>query len=209
MEPADGGTMGRFRIERVSHEWLLMLLDAYHEFDIGVYEELHLEAARRGEAPACRPGCCNCCLRADVPISDLELSGLYWFCSEKLQEPSRRQVKDQLRRHRKLLRCPFLVEPLCAVYPVRPLACRQYFVFGHSCAWDEDVPAKRPRDIWRPSREVAKSAALKMLPFYGLKDEAGCLKAFEEGFARKHSLSMHKADLGIICEAMDFLDKKN
>jgi Fe-S-cluster containining protein len=201
--------MGKFRLQRVSHEWLLILLDAYHEFDIGVYEELHREAARRRESLACHVGCYNCCLRADVPISELELSGLYWFCSVKLSGPSRRQVKDQLRRHKKLLRCPFLMEPLCAVYPVRPLACRQYFVFGRPCALDEDLLAKRPQDIWKPSREVAKSAALKMLPFYGLKGEARCLKAFEAGFMSQHSISMHKADLSLIYEAMEFFDSRN
>lgn len=60
--------------------------------------------------------------------------------------------------------CPFLCDRRCAIYPVRPLNCRQYHVLNRPCAPGEDIAKDRPRDICIPANdEDTYKAAVYML----------------------------------------------
>ena len=195
-----------FPVDEARYDWLRILLDAYYIVDIGSAEGLVKEERKRKSKVACHKGCHNCCLKPSVPITPLEIQGLSWFSSEKLKNPLRQVVKKQLFKHKQTTQCPFLVERLCAIYPVRPIACRHYFVFGLPCEPDEDPFLTRTKDIWSPGREVAQKASFEMLPFYGITDKNKQLIAFESGYILNISEQMHTLDWTAIGYAIELFD---
>ena len=199
----------RYNEYEKKYQWLPMLLDAYHINDKGVYKELKLEQARRKEKVACHEGCHTCCLKSDVPISEIEVSGISWFSVEIINDTIlRNKLKIQLKNHHKNLQCPFLTDGVCSIYPVRPFACREYFVFSAPCKPNEDAIISRPKDVWNPSRNVAWKSASKILPYYGYNDELEKIRVFESGFIHKNSKSMHRLDLTLIANTMDKFDSQ-
>ena len=197
----------RFPEHERKYNWLSMLLDAYHINDVGIYKELTIEKKQRKQKIACHKGCHNCCSKPDVPISEIEIAGISWLSSEIIVDLTLRiRLKKQLRNHKKSLQCPFLVEGVCSIYPVRPIACREYFVFGMPCKQDEQPEGTRPHDVWSPSRNVARKTALKILPFYGFHEEPDKIRAFEEGFLHRNSVSMHLYHWALIAQTMDKFD---
>ena len=196
----------KFPKDEEKHKWLPMLLDAYYKDDAGILKELKIEEIKRGSKVACRKGCHYCCFKMEVPISQIEIIGLSWYSSEKVIGNVREKLKEQLLNHKENLHCPFLIDKICAVYPVRPLICREFFVFSLPCKPNEDVSKTRPQDIWSPSRKVCKSAAFEILPFYGITDEKEKLIAYESGFISHNSRPMHTCDWTLIYEAMTKFD---
>jgi uncharacterized protein len=197
----------RFPKHEEKYEWLSMLLDAYHVNDVGTYKELKIEKKKRNQKIACHKGCFKCCLKPDVPISEIEFVGISWYSSEMISDSTiRNKLKKQLRNHRKNLKCPFLLDGVCSIYPIRPLACREYYVFGKPCDDDEEPILSRPYDVWSPSRNVARKSALKILPFYGFHEESQKVKIFEKGFIHEKSRSMHLHDWTLIANTMDMFD---
>jgi len=179
-----------------------MLLDAYYKDDVGILKELKVAERKRGSKIACCKGCHYCCLKMEVPISQIEIMGLSWYSSEKVIGTVREKLKEQLLNYKKNLHCPFLIDKICVVYPVRPLICREFFVFDSPCKPNEDVLKTRPSDIWSPSRKVCKSAAFKILPFYGITDEKEKLIAYESGFISQNSRPMHTCDWTLVYDTM-------
>ena len=197
----------RFPEYEKKYDWLSMLLDAYNVNDIGVYKELKIERKQHKKNIACYKGCFKCCLKPDVPICEIEIAGVSWYSSELISDSTIRiKLKEQLRDHKKSFQCPFLVEGVCSIYPMRPLACREYFVFGVPCSDDEQPELTRPHDVWSPSRNVARKSALKILPFFGFYEESEKIRVFEDGFIHKNSVSMHKYDWTLIAKTMDKFD---
>jgi len=182
----------KYPFDEAKYDWLPILLDTYHIVDIGISIELPEEEKRRGAKTACHEGCSNCCLNPIVPITPLELSGISWYASEKLMGDLRTTLKKQLLNHTKTSSCPFLVDALCAIYPLRPLACRQFFVFNKPCGWKEDISKTRPHDAWTHSRSIARRAAIAMLPFYSIKKREEQIKAFENGYIAEIAKPMHR-----------------
>ena len=172
--------------------WLAILLDAYHAIDAGTASELRDEERKRGARVACRRGCAACCLRPVVPLNPLEVQGICWYASEKLKGVARAAVIEQLRLHRQTAQCPFLVDSACAVYAVRPNACRILYVFGRPCGPEEEVELTRPGDIWTHSAEVAWLAATILLPHFGISGRREMEDAFEEGFLYDISSPLHE-----------------
>ncbi len=151
--------------------WLPMLLDAYAVVDKGVRKALVPEH-QRGRRLACAKGCSACCrTHKDIPVYPLELVGITWYATEKLQEPLRAKLKAQLRNHAQREVCPFLVDGICSIHPMRPMACRQFNVFEQPCAEGEDPYHTRRADVLRPIPRFADEAFFLMLPFYGIADE--------------------------------------
>ena len=62
--------------------------------------------------------------------------------------------------------CPFLHEGRCAVYPVRPMACRRYIVYGVPCAQGEDPTCTRPHQVLQPGQDFLQAALRHTLPWY-------------------------------------------
>lgn len=125
--------------------------------DVAANQLMILEAyAAEGLEPTCRAGCSACChqlvmttmaearataeLIHDLPEAELrrlELSLEGWLSAtsdlrRRLQEAADDELEPVVEAiasdyWRKRIPCPFLREGLCAVYEVRPLACRHHF----------------------------------------------------------------------------------
>jgi hypothetical protein len=129
--------------------WLNLLLDAYSVVDVGV--ELALAQQSKGRVLACRKGCAGCCrIQAAVPVYPLEMAGMAWYCTEAVSGDQRFILADQLESFEEGKPCPFLVDEICVIYPLRPMACRQFNVFGLPCAENEDPFYSRPEDVLTP-----------------------------------------------------------
>ena len=177
--------IGRER-ERYPHEadlpWLAILLDSYHLFETGCAHELAAAEAARGAKIACRTGCWACCSRPSVPMTEIEIMGVSWYVLGLLRGERRDEVVAQLKQHRQRNECPFLLHGECAVYPVRPFACRFLHVFGAPCTPEEIPVESRPQDIWTPGPAVVRPAIFKMLTYFGfirLEDKEA---AFASGY---------------------------
>lgn len=188
-------------------EWLSVLLQAYAVVDAGVKKAVSEEEKRRGAKLACAPGCDVCCkYQKDIPVYPLELNGIYWYAAERVLLPAREIVRTQLRQNRKDNPCPFLVSGSCAVYPVRPISCRQYNVFGQRCAEGEDAFHTRRGDVLTPIKEYADAAVFVMLPFYGIGGEKERMKAVKEGYLHKRARNIQDMDFRSLVRMMDSLD---
>ena len=173
------------------HPWLTILLDTYYILTTGTALALKDEEARRGQTVGCGSGCAGCCMRPEVPVTLLEVLGMWWFVMEKLPPGPREQLKQRLINHTGGLQCPFLVEARCIVYPVRPLACRFLHVFGTPCKPEEIPVQDRPQDVWLP-REAVPRAIFTMLEYFGLNTVEERLKAMEEGYIAGVSSPMNE-----------------
>ncbi|KHK00589.1 YkgJ family cysteine cluster protein [Desulfovibrio sp. TomC] len=155
----------RFREACARLPWLGALLEAYAILDAGIARAVAADSRN----PACHSGCHACCLQP-IPVSSLEVQGLRWFALTQLSGRPARLVGAAL-----LLsptgtgeRCPFLVDGACSVYALRPMACREFVVFGRPCQSEEHVEALRPEDLL-PLPEAAQSRAFAaLLPHYGV-----------------------------------------
>lgn len=146
--------------------WLTALIEAGSILDRGVARAI----AGSGRAPACGPGCHACCSQP-IPISTIEAQGLRWFALSHLRGDLANVVGTALALQRQSP-CPFLVDGACAVYPLRPLACREYIVFNTPCRPGERPDQTRPRDVLPLPRIAQLQAFSALLPFYGVKDDA-------------------------------------
>ncbi len=150
--------------------WLSMLLDAYFIADKGIAIEIS-KRLRSGEHLACKKGCSSCCTtHVTIPIYPLEVVGIYWFVIEKTLGPERDIIKKQLASFRKGKGCPFLIAGVCAIHPVRPLACRHFNVFNKPCRPGEDPYYTRRKDVLTPNERFKQRALAAMLPFHGIKE---------------------------------------
>ncbi|MGE5155230.1 MAG: YkgJ family cysteine cluster protein [Bdellovibrio bacteriovorus] len=167
--------------------WLAALFDAYHEIDLGVHEAVRREEGQ-GRRLACARGCAACCRsHTDIPLYPLELMGLYWYCIEELRGELRGRLRQQLAESRRIASCPFLVDDVCSVHPLRPMACRQFNVFDRPCAEGEDAYHSRRQDVMTPIRRFADAAFERLLPFYGVKSKRDRREAIRQG--RIHALA--------------------
>jgi len=161
--------------------WLPLLLEAYAIVDAGINEATRREEAQ-GRALACHKGCAACCRsHTTIPIYPLELIGINWYVVEKITAPVREQLKQQLRDHKKGEPCPLLVDNACAVHPLRPMACRQFNVFGTVCTEGEDAYYTRRQDVLTPIRDYTDEAFDVLLLFYGIKKSGERKRMIQSG----------------------------
>ena len=152
------------KLERM-HPGMDLLLDAFALVDCGIAEDL----AHRG-MPACGPGCYACCMQP-IPATPLEILGLRLFLEsqapQNVQAAARAAVAAPHEKKAALQQpCPFLHAGNCAAYPVRPIACRRFVVFGAPCRQGEDPCKTRPKDVLRPDAAVMRAALRLTLPWY-------------------------------------------
>lgn len=186
------------------YDWLPMLLDAYKIADDGTAKCLKAS----GKGSPCSKGCYACCLNPSVPINPIEIAGISWYCAEKITGQLRKKLKQKLLKHNDdSLECLFLIEGSCSIYPLRPLACRQFYVFGEKCKPFEDILKTRPQDILRFDRKYAKKVAMKILPFFEIFKDSDKIKAFDDGFIMAVSIEMHRLDWKEIYKNMISFEK--
>lgn len=199
----------RFPDDEEKLPWLSALLEAYAVIDRGVSFAINVEKEKRNRRLACRQGCDKCCgTHKDIPVYPLELVGLYWFSSEKTDGQLREALKERLSSHREGEACPFLITGSCSVHPVRPVACRQFNVFGEPCREGEDPYYTRRDDVLTPIQGYTNKAFSVMLPFYGTtegEDEAQAVKRI----IHTQVLNLQTYDWKKLLRLMDDLDAKN
>jgi Fe-S-cluster containining protein len=189
------------------YKWLPLLLRAYYRNDLGTYDEMHKFHKKSKRKIACTQGCYNCCLNPIVPITQIEFMGISWYASEIINDVDIRNIlKQQLQEHKDKLSCPFLVNHECSIYPIRPIACREFHVIGKPCSKDENLVETRPGDIWSPSRKVARKTAMELLRFYGFETEKERLDAYEYGFIHRNTKDMHTIDWNEILNTMNIFE---
>ncbi len=176
--------------------WLPVLLEAYSVIDAGVRHAVEDFEKRQNRRLACKKGCGHCCqTHADIPFYPLELTGIYWFCVEKIGPEARAELKKRLRDSSAGAApeggCVFLQGGSCSIHPLRPAACRQFNVFGRPCGQGEDPFFSRRGDVLTPVREYTDRAFFIMMPFYGIHDETQREKALKEGSFVLHAQAMN------------------
>jgi len=188
------------------HPWLSLLLDAYYFVDRGIAEAVKAESGK-GRKLACSRGCSSCCrTHSTIPVYPVELVGLSWYVTEKIKGPERELVKAQLRNYKENDPCPFLIEGVCSVHPMRPISCRQFNVFGTPCAEGEDPYYTRREDVLSPIRKYVDRAFFIMLPFYGIQSEAQRWKIIESGAVHRVVKLMQTCNWKSLAEKMEEFD---
>ncbi len=162
----------QFPEDEQRHDWLGMLLHAYQITDAGVAEGIRL-MEQQGHRLACAKGCSSCCVtHRSIPTYPIELVGITWYATEKLSGELREPLKQQLREHRKGDPCAFLVDGICGIHPMRPMACRQFNVFNRICDEGEDAYYTRRHEVLTPIQRYVNDAFMRTMPFYGIKNKA-------------------------------------
>ena len=203
--------------------WLPMLLEAYSVIDAGVLHAADDLEKRQGKKLACKKGCGNCCRsQTDIPFYPLELTGIYWFCMEKMEQSAREELKERIRgrcgtggpvvtgtpgNKGEEGGCVFLQGGSCSIHHVRPVACRQFNVSGKPCGPAEDPFFTRRGDVLTPIREYMDRAFFIMMPFYGIHDDARRQKAVSDGiFLRTQAMNLQKQDWKELLKLMEQFD---
>lgn len=195
-----------FPEDEAVYPWLSRLLDAYYKADQGVAEGVR-RAEGEGRRLACARGCAACCeTHATIPVYPLELMGLSWYATEKLAEPWRGRLQRQLREGSE--GCPFLVDGVCAVHPLRPMACRHFNVFDRPCAEDEDPYYSRREDVLTPIARFKDAALEATLPFYGIKTKQERRRAMKSGAVHRMARVMKACNWPSLAERMAGFDRK-
>jgi len=198
----------QFALDEAVFSWLSPLLDGYAVTDRGVNEAVAREE-KEGRALACARGCASCCRsHTTIPVYPLELVGLTWYASEKLEGATRDKVKTQLRAHASGEPCPFLVEGVCSIHPLRPMACRQFNVFGQACAEGEDAYYSRREDVLTPIQKYADEAFMTMLPFYGVNDPEQQKQVIKSGQIHQLARVLQECSWASVADKMDDYDAR-
>lgn len=186
----------RFPDDEAKHPWLPALLRMHAVVDAGVATAVRAEERRRRLTRACRRGCDVCCrAQSDIPVFQIELAGISWFCVEKLAGAARASVRTRLERHADGGRaCPFLVEHACAVHPVRPMACRLFNVFGRRCAEGEDPFYERRAEMLVPPPGLLARAYRALLPFHGVTEPQDQDAWLERGLVKSLAVNLPACD---------------
>lgn len=192
-----------FPDDEASHPWLSMLLDAYLIFDEGVAEAVQREE-KKGRKLACKKGCSACCrAHVTIPVYPLELAGMTWYATEKVQNQQRRKLKQQLKNYEGSDTCPFLVEDICSIHPLRPAACRQFNVFDRECGEGEDAYHTRRKDVMTPIQKYVDKAFNVTLPFYGAKSRAQRRQVIKSGAIHTKVVPMLKCNWSTLPDKME------
>ncbi len=205
----ESGKRVTFPEDEARHEWLPRLLDAYAIADAGVAEGIRREESQ-GRKLACGRGCAACCRsHQTIPVYPLELVGLSWFVTEKVEGGTREKLKAQLRDFKEGDPCPFLVDEVCSVHPLRPMACRQFNVFGQVCAEGEDAFYTRREDVLTPLRRYVDEALLVTLPFYGVKKKSDQKRAIQSGQVHQLAKVLQECNWTSLAERMEAWGKSH
>ena len=195
-----------FPDDEKNHPWLSTLLEAYYIVYKGIVHAIDAEQ-KKGNKLACTQGCSNCCkTHKDIPAYPLELVGITWYVTEKITGAGRELLRKQLESYKKDDPCPFLMERACSVHPVRPMACRQFNVFGKPCREGEDPFYTRREDVLDPVKKYVDQAFFIMLPFYGVEKESERIRIVETGEFHKMAKELQAFNWKSLAEKMNIFD---
>ncbi len=81
------------------HPWLTMLLKSYSITDQGVSAAIESETSIDRKL-ACHRGCAACCrTHTSIPVTPIELVGISWHVTEKIEGFTRKKLQSQLQKH--------------------------------------------------------------------------------------------------------------
>ena len=167
------------------HPWLTMLLESYSITDQGVSAAIESETSIDRKL-ACHRGCAACCrTHTSIPVTPIELVGISWHVTEKIEGSTRKKLQSQLQKHQSGEACPFLVDNVCSIYEFRPYACRHFNVFNQVCDEGEDAYYTRKEDVLTPSQSSIDDAYFETLPFYDLEQNEENKYKVEKGEINK------------------------
>jgi len=190
------------------YPWLRILLDAYHVIDKGILKSIETER-KKGRILACGRGCSHCCrTHKDIPVYPLELVGISWYVAEKISGPQREELRKQLHEFKKQQPCPFLLEGVCSIHAMRPMACRQFNVFGTPCAEGEDPFHTRREDVMAPDKRYVHQAFFIMLQYHGVEKDSERVKIVESGGMHAMARELHACNWRLLAERMESADQK-
>lgn len=128
--------------------------------------EVHqlIDSVVLGDNPVCKKGCSACCYQL-IEVLNIEEAAIVEFIN-RLDEPIRKQIIVQLKAWFDIfeeftpdgrtlngfdvfshfakimanmsIKCPFLVDNLCSIYEMRPLACRIHYVKSNPYLCEEN-----------------------------------------------------------------------
>ena len=167
--------------DALGRPWLAPLLHGYRLLEKSLVADL----ASAGRTPVCVRGCDECC-RQPIPVTPPEILGMALFLKRRgLPEPKKRAPAEG---------CAFLENGVCLAYPVRPIACRRYLVFGRRCAPGEHPPVSRPADVLWPSTHALLHVLRATTAYYerlGLPPEGA---KPDMAFFLSHTLLLNEVD---------------
>lgn len=191
------------------YRWLPLLLDAYFITDQGVAEGIEL-MRRKGHRLACAKGCSSCCVtHRSIPAYPIELVGISWYAVEKLSEPVRSRLQAQLQAHHKGDPCGFLLDGICSIHPLRPMACRQFNVFNRICDEGEDAYYTRRHEVLTPLKKYTNKAFMATMPFYGDRSRAEYRNIVEKGLMHMAAKDMQQCNWQSLADKMASTGKAN
>ncbi|MCA9648620.1 MAG: YkgJ family cysteine cluster protein [Myxococcales bacterium] len=163
------------------YPWLTILLDALHILDEGLDREVSAEEQRRGTRVGCHAGCTACC-QSDLRLRPIEVEGIAWYASTRLDDQTWARLQTRLAAPDDGV-CPFLLDGLCSIRPLRPMTCRKFFVFGEPCKPGERLFALRQGDIFEQSEGLSEQVAMRLLDdaSFGLRGEHEKQAAYHGG----------------------------
>ena len=168
-------------MEDINH----ILLESYSITDQGVSAAIESETSIDRKL-ACHRGCAACCrTHTSIPVTPIELVGISWHVTEKIEGSTRKKLQSQLQKHQSGEACPFLVDNVCSIYEFRPYACRHFNVFNQVCDEDEDAYYTRKEDVLTPSQSSIDDACFETLPFYDLEQNEENKYKVEKGEINK------------------------
>jgi uncharacterized protein len=190
-----------------NHYWISPLLEAYYIVDKGIAEAIKKEQKRKRKL-ACSKGCSSCCkTHYTIPVYPLELVGISWYATEKIFGQEREMLKKQLRSYKENDPCPFLLNGVCIMHPMRPISCRQFIVFDKPCDDNEDPYYTRLKDVLPPVKKYVDQAFFIMLPFYGVEDESKRRKIIQSGAVHTLVKLIQTCNWKSLADKMDDFDK--
>ncbi len=92
---------------------------------------------------------------------------------------------------------------------MRPMACRQFNVFGKPCEEGEDPFYTRREDVLDPVKKYVDQAFFIMLPFYGVEKESERIRIVETGEFHKMAKELQAFNWKSVAEKMNKFDKLN
>lgn len=180
--------------DEAERPWLTILLDALHVLDQGLDREVSDEEQRRGVRVGCHAGCTACC-ESSVRVRPIEVEGIAWYAATQLDEDTWQRVRARLARPDDGA-CPLLLDGQCSVRPLRPIACRSFFVLGEPCQVGERLYELRPRDVFDRSEALFERMAMRLLDDTSFERRADQDKraAYQAGAFYRNARGMPQVD---------------
>ena len=126
------------------------LLEIYKLIDDINSKNIKKRTEKEGKTPSCRKGCSFCC-NIQVVCTELEVNLIIKYIKDnniiltdeeknRLKEQSKYNLRSDVEKYilNPYKKCVFLKNNECSIYPIRPLSCRNYFVYNDPKLCDTD-----------------------------------------------------------------------